>query len=566
MFDRRKHSQSDIEFDEIFLDASNLPSFNQGRLEGKRELPIARRNVFVVGALFGLIALMFLTKLFSLQIIHGADFRTQSENNRINEGVIIAERGVVYDRVGELLAWNENDYTDEYEFPVRAYTDRGGLGQLIGYVSYPQKDSSGFYFRTEYVGRNGVEGTYDSLLSGQNGRRLVEEDALGAIVSEHAIETPIAGTEITLSIDAELSEAMYNIIATSTAQSDSRSGAGAIMDVHTGEIIAMTSFPSYDPEVMADGDDVELIKQYNSDERFPFLNKVIAGAYTPGSIVKPFVAYGALAENIISPDKTIVSTGEIVIPNPYNPSNPSIFRDWRAHGKMDMREAIAFSSNVYFYTIGGGFADQEGLGITKMHEYFTKFGFGSRTGIALANEQSGTVPSPEWKREHFDDDWRLGDTYFTAIGQYGFQVTPIQMLAAYGALANGGTLFTPHIIKGEVGESVDLNLDESKLDIVREGMRMTVNYPGGTARALERSDVAVAAKSGTAELDSAKARLNTWAAGYWPYEDPQYAFIMLMENAPYGNRLGGTRLMGDVMEWMAEHRPEMLGLSTPLSE
>ena len=555
-----------VEFDEIFLDSSNLPSFNQGRLEGKMELPIARRSVYIVGVVFIVIALFFLAKLFTLQVVQGSEFRAQSENNRINEGVIIAERGVVYDRHGEMLAWNESDYTDEYDFPVRAYTDRRGLGQLIGYVSYPMKDKQGFYFRTEYVGRNGVEGTYHEELAGENGKRLVEEDALGTIVSESATQAPVAGEEITLSIDAELSEAMHDIIATSTEQSDSRSGAGAIMDVRTGEIVAMTSFPSYDPEVMADGDDVELIGQYNTDERFPFLNKVVAGAYTPGSIVKPFVAYAALVEDVISPDKTIVSTGEIVIPNPYNPDNPSIFRDWRAHGKMTMREAIAFSSNVYFYIIGGGFQDQAGLGITKMHEYFTKFGFGSPTGVSLANEQAGTVPDPEWKRTTFDDDWRLGDTYFTAIGQYGFQVTPIQMLAAYGALANDGKLFTPHIMKGEMGEYVDLELDTQKLDIVREGMRMTVTYPGGTARSLERTDVAVAAKSGTAELDSAKARLNTWAAGYWPYEDPQYAFIILMEHAPYANRLGGTRLMGDVMEWISVHRPEMLGIEVGADE
>ena len=112
---------------------------------------------------------------------------------------------------------------------------------------------------------------------------------------------------------------------------------------------------------MADGDNTELIEQYNNDPRFPFLNKVISGAYTPGSVVKPFVAYAALAEGIIDPETTIVSTGEIVIPNPYNPDNPSVFRDWRAHGEMTMREAIAFSSNVYFYSIGGGFDDQPGL-------------------------------------------------------------------------------------------------------------------------------------------------------------------------------------------------------------
>jgi len=493
-----------------------------------------------------------------LQVVNGASFRERSENNRINEGLIIAERGVVYDRNGELIAWNEHDYSDEYDFPVRAYTDRAGLGQLIGYVSYPQKDKRGFYFRTEYLGRNGVEGSNNDLLSGENGKRLIEVDALGEVVSEHAVDAPTAGEEFTLSIDAELSEAMYNIIATSTSQSGSRSGAGAIMNIHTGEIIALTSFPSYDPEVMADGDDVALIEAYNNDERFPFLNKVVGGAYTPGSIVKPFVAYAALAEDIISPDKTIVSYGEIVVPNPYNPDNPSIFRDWRAHGKMTMREAIAFSSNVYFYTIGGGFGDQPGLGITKMHEYFTLFGFGEPTGVALANEQSGTVPNPEWKRQHFDDDWRLGDTYFTAIGQYGFQVTPIQMLAAYGALANGGKLFTPHVAKDKIGEYEDLHLDLDKLAIVAEGMRKTVTMDGGTARSLEKSYVAVAAKSGTAELDFAKARLNTWAAGYWPYEEPEYAFIMLMENAPYENRLGGTRLMGDVMDWISEHRPEMV--------
>lgn len=562
----KRNKKSPVEFDEIFLDASNLPSFNQGRMEGKRELPITKRNVFVVGALFSVIAVVFFGKIFSLQVIHGADFRERSESNRINEGVIIAERGVVYDRHGEMLAWNETDYNDEYSFPVRAYTDRLGLGQLIGYVSYPQKDKQGFYYRTEYVGRNGIEASYHEQLSGQNGRRLIEVDALGDIISEHAVLAPTPGTEISLSIDAELSEAMYQIIATSSAQSGSRSGAGAIMNIHTGEIIAMTSFPSYDPEVMADGDDVELIKQYNEDERFPFLNKVLAGAYTPGSIVKPFVAYGALAENIISPNKTIVSTGEIVIPNPYNPSNPSIFRDWRAHGKMTMREAIAFSSNVYFYIIGGGFQDQSGLGITKMHEYFTKFGFGTPTGIELANEQAGTVPNPAWKEELFEDDWRLGDTYFTSIGQYGWQVTPLQMLAAYGALANGGKLFTPHLKKDQVGEYTDIGLDEAKLAIVTEGMRKTVNMDGGTARSLEKPYVNVAAKSGTAELDFAKARLNTWAAGYWPYEDPQYAFIMLMEYAPYENRLGGTRLMGDVMDWIAENRPEYLGENSEISE
>ena len=556
---RTRHD--DVGIEDVLLDAVNVSSLDQNRFEGRLELPITRRNVFVVGVVFAIIALWFLWQLFTMQVIEGAEFRSISDSNRVQEDVIIAERGVIYDRYGELLAWNEEDWQDEYDFPVRAYTDRLGLGQIIGYVSYPLKDSRGFYFRTEYIGRNGIEGTDNALLAGANGRRLVEVDALGAVLADYAVELPVPGQPVTLSIDAALSEALYQIIATSTAQSGSRSGAGAIMDITTGEIIALTSFPSYDPEVMADGDDVALIESYNNDERFPFLNKVVGGVYIPGSVVKPFVAYAALAEGIISPQKIIVSTGEIVIPNRFNPDNPSIFRDWRAHGAMDMREAIAFSSNVYFYIIGGGFQDQAGLGITKMSDYFTRFGFGERTNIKLANEQAGTLPTPAWKEEVFGDDWRLGDTYFTAIGQYGWQTTPLQMLVAYAALGNGGLLFTPHFEKDVVGESVDLGLDPAALTVVTDGMRMTVNYDGGTARALERTDVAIAAKSGTAELDFAKSRLNTWAAGYWPHEEPRYAFVMLMENAPYENSLGGTAVMGKVFDWMAENRPEYLNLS-----
>lgn len=563
MLRRKKRHDHNVELDEILLDASNLPSFNQGRLEGKRELPISPFSIWTIGFIFSVIALVFFFHVFNLQVVKGYEYREISEKNTVDRTVIIAERGVVYDRNGEMIAWNERDESGVYTFPIRAYTDRLGLGQLIGYVSYPQKDSKGFYYRTEYIGRNGVESTFDDLLRGENGSQIIEENALGEIIAEHAIVDSSPGGEVTLSVDADLSEAMYNIIATSTAQSGSRSGAAAIMDVQTGEIIAMTSYPSYDPEVMSDGDDTDLIRQYNNDPKFPFLNKVLAGGYTPGSIVKPFVAYAALAENVISPNKTIVSTGEIVIPNPYNPSNPSIFRDWRAHGKMDMKEAIAYSSNVYFYIIGGGFGDQEGLGITKMNKYFSKFGFGTTTGISLANEISGTVPNPDWKRELFDDDWRLGDTYFTSIGQYGWHVTPLQMLVAYGALANGGKLFTPHIVKDEMGEYENIDLDPWALSIVREGMHMTTYYPGGTARSLEKPYVKVAAKSGTAELDFAKARLNTWAAGYWPYEDPKYSFIVLMEYAPYENSLGGTRLAGDIMDWIHENRPEYIGVETP---
>ena len=561
-----KKRQSQLEVDEVLFDATNVLGLNLDRLEGKRELPISSKSIYKVGIVFTLVAIFFLGKVYNLQVTRGDEFYAIAESNSIDKTTIIAERGVVYDRKGEMIVWNELDERGIHDFPIRAYTDRLGLGQVLGYVSYPKKDSRGFYFRTEYIGRSGVESAYDETLKGVNGSKIVVEDALNHIVSEHSISSPVSGEPLNLSIDAELSEAMYQIISTSSEQAHFRSGAAAIMDVKTGELIALTSFPSYDPEVMADGHEVEIIESYNKDDRLPFLNKIVSGAYTPGSIVKPFVAYGALAEKIIDPNKTIVSTGEIVVPNPYNPSNPGHFTDWRAHGPMTMREAIAFSSNVYFYTIGGGFGDQKGLGITKMAEYYRLFGMGSLTGLNIAPEQAGVVPDPAWKAKTFNDDWRLGDTYFAAIGQFGTLATPIQMLRAYSALANGGQLLTPHVIKGKQGDSVDLHLNQDYLKIIHEGMRMTVTLNGGTARGLERKDVAIAAKSGTAEVGSGNAYVNSWAAGFFPYEDPKYAFILMMDKAPRSNALGATRIMGDVVEWMSHNRPEYLGIKVEKEE
>lgn len=554
-FKRKK--KPEISFDEILLDSSNLPSFNVARLEGRMELPLRPQNIYIVGGMFVLIAGVFFAQLFKLQIIHGADFAEKSQQNKIESTLIVAERGIVFDRNGELVAWNEVDQSGQYEFPVRAYTDRRGIGQLIGYVSYPLKDKAGFYYRNEYLGRNGIEEAYESILHGKNGKQIVEVNVHGEAISKSAVEPAVSGGEMHLSVDIELSEVMYDLIATTTAQNGFRSGAGAIMDVETGEIIALTSFPSYDPEVLADGDDTTLIQSYNDDARFPFLNKVIGGVYTPGSIVKPFVAYGALAEGIISPQKVIVSTGELKIPNPYDPENPAIYRDWRKSlGAMTVSDALAYSSNVFLMTIGGGHGGQKGLGITKVHQYFSLFGLGTSTGVTIAGEQIGVVPDPAWKEKIFDDEWRLGDTYLTSIGQFGFQATPLQMLRAYAALANGGTLITPHVIKDQYGTATDLGLDAEALKVVHSGMRKAVIQEGGTARSLERDDIAIAAKSGTAELGTSKAQVNSWIAGFYPYEKPKYAFILFMEYGPRANTVGASRVMGQVFDWMAVNRPE----------
>ena len=556
----RGKKKSKVEFDEILLDATNVSELNQARLEGQIERPISRQSIIAIGVIFCLLASWFVYETFTLQVIEGAANRAISESNSLQRNVLIAERGVILDRNGEKLVWNEFDPEDQYDFAVRAYTEDIGLGQILGYVSYPQKDRNNIFWRTEYIGRNGVEGIFNDVLSGRNGEQIIERDATGGIVGEHAISRPEPGDTVRLSVDGALTQAMYDIIATSSEQAGFRSGAGAIMDVQTGELIALTSYPSYDPAVMAAGGPADLIAKWNEDDRFPFLNKAVGGVYTPGSVVKPFVSYAALVEGIVTADTRIESTGSITIPNPYNPSNPSRFTDWRPHGVMDLRQAIAFSSNVYMYHISGGYGSRRGLGIERMNHYFRLFGWGDITGVNLQHEQTGVIPDPEWKRTVFNDAWRLGDTYLTSIGQFGFQATPIQVLRAYAALANGGTLVTPKIEYGAQGERVDLALDQGALREVQRGMRMAVNYDGGTARPLERRDIAIAAKSGTAEVGLDNRYVNSWVAGYWPYEEPKYAFVIMMDRAPRENQLGATRIMGDVVQWMSEHTPEYLGL------
>lgn len=546
----------EIELDEILLDSSNLPAFNKGRMEGRLETPIRARSVYAVGGVFLLIVSVFMYQLVTLQVVKGAEYMEKSENNKLDQTVLFASRGAIFDSAGELLAWNI-DSTHIQQFSERAYSLRRGVGHIVGYVSYPQRDKAGFYYRTEYKGLSGAERAFSDKLEGENGEQLIEADAHGAVISSNVVHMPLPGESITLSVDAEMTEALYDTIATTAAAFGFHSGAGVIMDVNTGEVIAMASFPAFDPNVLVKGDDRETIESYNTDDRLPLLNKVISGLYTPGSIVKPFVAFAALQENIIDPLKTIFSAGKMIVPNKYFPDKPSVFTDWKAHGAVDMRQAIAVSSNIYFYTVGGGFEDQPGLGITKLKKYFTLFGFGTTTGIELPGEVAGVVPDPEWKAKMFEDgDWRLGDTYFTSIGQFGFQSTPIEFVRAYAALANGGTLVSPTMIKGGQGATTSIDMPVAERKIVVEGMRGSIL--GGTARALNRSDVQFAGKTGTAELGTTKTFVNSWVAGFYPYEKPKYAFILLMEHGPRKNLFGASPAMSHFFNWVKVHKPEYL--------
>ena len=223
-----------------------------------------------------------------------------------------------------------------------------------------------------------------------------------------------------------------------------------------------------------------------------------------------------------------------------------------------MAQALAVSSDVYFYSIGGGFEDQTGLGISNIERYARLFGVGEKTGIDLPDEKAGIIPNPKWKEENFNGDpWRLGDTYHTAIGQYGFQVTPIQMARAVSAIGNYGKLVTPHFILGDMEKENQIlmtDFPKENFDVIHEGMRQAVTY--GTAVTLNVPYVKVAAKTGTAQLGVNKNKVNSWVIGFFPYENPRYAFTVMMEAGPSANSASASSVMRGLLDWMYIYTPE----------
>lgn len=550
-FRKKKYRDHELAPDEIFLDSSNQPDFNTNQLEGRLEKPLSRGSyagiTIVALIVFGLLS----AQAANLEILKGAKYALQSERNRLREQVIFAERGAILDRTGTPLVSNE----EESDGTVKRIYASPGFGHLLGYVSYPKKDSSGKYYDTDITGLAGVEAAFNATLAGQNGTLLSEEDAQGHIQSQGTVRPAVNGKPITLSIDARAQKAFYDAISQLADKIPFQGGAGVLMDVHTGEVQALVSYPEYDPNILSAGQPAGVIASYATNSRQPYLDRAITGLYTPGSIVKPIEASGVLADGIISPGKIIYTTGQISVPNPYDPAHPSIFKDWKNLGALDIRHAIAWSSDAYFYTVGGGFGGQKGLGISRLEYWFQQFGYTSKTGIELSREASGNVPSPEWKQKTFGEAWRLGDTYHTAIGQYGTQITLLEAARSIGAVANGGTLVKPTIIKGTPPSGTKVPVQAAALEIVREGMRLGATE--GTSVGLsDLSFVQVAGKTGTAQLGFHNEYYNSWAVGFWPYNNPKYVYVVLMDHGPAGNLYGGIYAVHQALSELHATAPE----------
>jgi penicillin-binding protein 2 len=552
---KRKRKSIEIAPEDIFLDSSNLPEFNRHQMEGRMERAIPRKYIVVLGFCFALMGIFLCARAYALQIKDGEKYAKQSAANSLRNEVLFAERGLITDRKGTLLAWNEPNQNSN-EFSWRRYIEAGGFGNLLGFVKYPAKDKKGFYYKTDISGADGAEAYFNEVIAGANGLKIVEEDVKGTIQSESTIRPAVEGKKLMLSIDVEVQKSFFETLKQAVDRSGFVGGGGIIMDVKTGEVLALVTYPEFSSAVMTDGSDVATINSYFADKRNPFLDRAISGLYAPGSIVKPFLAIAVLNENIINKDKKILSTGSITIPNPYNSDLPSVFRDWKANGWTDVKEAIAVSSDVYFYAVGGGYEDQKGIGIAGIDKYASLFGFGKSVKSPFFSiKNNGVIPSPEWKAKTFNNDpWRLGDTYNTSIGQFGFLVTPVQAVRALSGIVTEGTMVDPIIIKkGEEGyiepeKTTISGIKPEHYVTSKEGMRMAVTQ--GTMGALNFPDLEIAGKTGTAEVGTQKDYVNSWVTGFFPYQNPRYVFALVLERGPSKYAEGAPASMRRVFEAM----------------
>ncbi|MEI8103424.1 MAG: penicillin-binding protein 2 [Candidatus Moraniibacteriota bacterium] len=422
-----------------------------------------------------------------------------------------------------LITSAEREYIDSTIFsPLLGYEGRIKQEELTAHPEYLPNDS---------IGKQGLEKSYESVLRGMRGGIDTEVTASGRSTRDLGIVPPRPGNDIILNIDAELQKKSYDVLQNMLQKQNLKSGALIAMDPRTGAVLALVSYPSFDNNLFSKGITTDQYSALINDPDKPLFNRAISGEYPPGSTFKPFVASAALTERTITESTTVLSTGSINI-------GSFVFHDWRVNGITDVRRALAVSSDIFFYAVGGGWGNVTGLGIDRIKKYADLFGFGSLTGIDIPSEAKGFIPDSAWKKNTLGERWYVGDDYHAAIGQGFVLSTPLQLVTALCSIANGGTLYAPQIvsaIRGSDSKTIPAQpsvirkdfIDPYILQVVREGMRETV--VDGTATQLNRDmPVEVAGKTGTAQYGGDNKTFG-WFESFAPYDHPQIAMIVLAE-------------------------------------
>ncbi len=426
-----------------------------------------------------------------------------------------------------IVMGNKRHYIHSIETPT--------LSHILGYVGAisPKEleaDTAQVYRQTDLVGKTGVEYSYEQSLRGQAGERVFEVDAqnkVTTLVDEHQA---VDGSDLKLTIDLRLQETVESALRQGIEKAKVKRGTAIALDPRDGSILAIASWPSYDDNLFSGTVSSTYYVKLLKDEDTPLLARAWAGMYPSGSTVKPVVATAALAEKVITANTTVNSTGGLKL-------GQTFFPDWKAggHGITNVRRAIAWSVNTFFYTVGGGYESFVGLGLEKLTSWMRKFGLGSETGLDLPGESSGFVPSNEWKQKAKGERWYVGDTYNLSIGQGDLLVTPLQVAAFTADVANGGHKIVPHVGSGlPENQTVSSTLlaDASDIQTVRLGMRDTVVY--GSGKALSTLPFTSAGKTGTAQWRRDRPN-HAWFTCFAPFEKPEIVVTVMLEEGVEGS-------------------------------
>lgn len=608
------------------------PAFEAAQFRGRAALGY----IGVLCALLGLCAWYF-----KLQVLDHADYATRSNANRIKQRPEVPARGLIYDRKGRVVADNVPAYrldvvpgeagdidaliaslskiialtpedierfhdtrrvtrsflpvtlrlritdeeaarfaVDRWRYPGvelvpylnRRYPYGDLFGHVVGYVGRIDKqdleklgNETAAYGHT---GKAGIERFYDAQLRGTIGYEQIETNVEGRIIGSVGRIPAVPGEDLRLSIDADLQRA-------ATIAFGDLTGSAVAVDPRSGEILAMVSLPAYDPNLFVNGISHVDYRRLIDDPARPLFNRNVLGGVAPGSTLKPLITLAGLDSGLRTPEDRVLSTGEFRIPG-----QKRGYRDSHGggHGWTDARKAIGDSVNTYFYRLSLD------MGIRKFDEYLANYGFGARTGIDMAGESEGILPSPDWKAKHAKKQgpWYLGDTVISSIGQGFWKVTPLQLVQGTGALANGGWLRRPHLVAAQredfdkpwvateqpAPRAISRNADH--LQVVREGMIRTVHGPGGTARVISYGlPYTIAGKTGTAQVISRRGNVSldpkklpmhlrhrALFVGYAPAESPTIALAVVVEGGGYGASTAAPIARKIFDAWLLGKMPE----------
>lgn len=563
------------------------------------------RRALVFGGVQAAAGVAVLSRLYYLQFVHGAEFTTMAEGNRAKLQLIIPPRGIISDRFGVELASNEINYRLMLEADDRT-TARATLKQLIELMklgereartitdaiarrkvgipvlvrehlnweemariqyhlpelpaatidegqwrNYPFADHSshlvgyvGKVAESEVkeneplhkvpdmkIGKNGIEALYEARLQGKAGAKQIEVNAKGSPIRELNRTAPVAGDVLPLTIDNRLQEFAIQRLG-------EESGAVVVMDVNTGEVLALVSMPAFDPNEFSKGIKHDYYEALKANKKVPLMNKAIAGQYPPGSTFKMITGLAGLKSGKFKPESRITCHGS------YQLGSHS-FGCWKreGHGTLNMAEAIQQSCDVYFYTVA------REVGIEAIAAMSEDFGLGKKSGLGLLGERPGIVPSPAWKQKVGRGVWNPGETINSAIGQGDTLTTPLQLAIMTARMVNGGKKILPRLLMDEETKlEGELDVDPEHLAVMREGMRMVVNDPRGTAHGsvIKEENYAFGGKTGTSQVRRLlvpgqnqqsipwEFRHHAWFVGYAPVHDPKICCAVIIEHGGGG--------------------------------